>query len=224
MARSAKPRVARSRPPPDAEHDYELWLQQPDSAGRSHAYVTVHSRDTSSGSRSRFAVRLDLHGTYSSKAKAVPDAFEVADRFFRRKFAAHEFEVSETVRNYHITARARFRIDCHAWEPVLWIRSNRPPSKGAMQAFDGWDSPFLRNTFPTAEVAARFAFSYGERMVLGLIGGLQILRGAIHQAINPVSPQHLMRLRKPRNDKKMIPESIIIGAEQRAHAREPVPS
>jgi hypothetical protein len=119
-------------------------------------------------------VRLDLRGTYTIKAEAVPDALEIADRFFRRKFAAHEFEVSNLVKNYHITARARFRIDCHAWEPCLWIRSNRPLNKGAMQAFDGWDSPFLRNTFPTAEVAARFAFSYGERMVLGLIGGLQI--------------------------------------------------
>jgi hypothetical protein len=177
MSRSVKPSFPRSGPtswPSDPDHDYELWLEHPGSASRSHAYVTVHSKDMSSGSRSRFAVRPDLCGTYSTKTEALPAAFEMADRFFRRKFAAHEFQLSETVKNYHITARARFRVDCHTWEPVLWIRSNRPLNKGAMQAFDGSDSPFVRNTFPTAEVAARFAFSYGERMVLGLISGLHI--------------------------------------------------
>jgi hypothetical protein len=160
--------------PKDPEHDYALWLEQPPSADRYHAYVTAHSTARSRGRRSRFAVRLDLPGVYANKATAFPDAFAIADRFFRRKFAAHEVELCKTVNAYQITARARFRIDCHAWEPVLWIKSSRPMNKGAMQTFDGWDSPFVRNTFPTAVVAARFALSYGERMVLGVVGGLAI--------------------------------------------------
>ena len=156
--------------PKDLEHDYALWLEQPPSSGRYRAYVTAHSTARNRGRRSRF----DLPGLYASKAAALPDALKIADRFFRRKFAAHEFEVCKTVNDYQITGRARFRIDCHAWEPVLWIKSNRPVNKGTMQTFDGWHSPFVRNTFPTAVVAARFALSYGERMVLGFVGGLAI--------------------------------------------------
>jgi hypothetical protein len=160
--------------PPDQEHDYALWLDKPTSRGLYHGYVTAHPRDERGGKHSRFAVRLDLPGEYPSKAKAEADAFHVAHRFYRRKFAAHECEVSAAVKGYVVTARARFRIDCHKWEPVLWIKSTRPTNKGAIQTFDDVDSPFHKSTFPTAETAASFALSYGERVALGLVGGLHI--------------------------------------------------
>jgi hypothetical protein len=160
--------------PPDQGHDYALWLDKPTSRGLHHGYVTAHPRDEHGGRHSRFAVRLDLPGEYSSRAKAEVDAFHIAHQFYRRKFAAHECEVSAAVKDYLITARARFRIDCHEWEPVLWIKSTRPTNKDATQAFDGVDSPFHKSTFPTAETAARFALSYGERVALGLVGGLHI--------------------------------------------------
>ena len=85
-----------------------------------------------------------------------------------------ECEISTTVKTYVVTARARFRIDCHEWEPVLWIKSMRPINKGAIQTFDGNNSPFHKSTLPSAETAVRFALSYGERVVLGLIGGLHV--------------------------------------------------
>jgi hypothetical protein len=161
--------------PRDQGHDYALWLDRPTSRGLHSAYVTARPKDGRGGTHSRFAVRLDLPGEYSSKANAQADAFYVANKFYRRKFAAHECEVSATVKAYLITARARFRIDCHEWEPVLWIKSTRcPTNKDATQAFDGIDSPFHKTTFPTAETAARFALSYGERLALGLVGGLHI--------------------------------------------------
>jgi hypothetical protein len=160
--------------PRDEEHDYALWLDKPTSRGLHAAYVTAHPRDGRGGKHSRFAVRLDLPGEYSTRAEAEADAFHVAQKFYRRKFAAYECEVSAAVKDYLITARARFRIDCHQWEPVLWIKSTRPTNKDAIQAFDGVDSPFHKSTFPTAETAARFALSYGERVALGLVGGLHI--------------------------------------------------
>jgi hypothetical protein len=160
--------------PPDQGHDYALWLDKPTARGLHPAYVTAHPRDGRGGKHSRFAVRLDLPGEYSSKAQAEADAFYVAHQFYRRKFAAHECEVSAAVKGYLITARARFRIDCHKWEPVLWIKSTHLTNKDAIQAFDGVDSPFHKSIFPTAETAARFALSYGERVALGLIGGLHI--------------------------------------------------
>jgi hypothetical protein len=115
-----------------------------------------------------------LPGEYSNSAAAEADAFDIARRFFRRKFAVPEREISAAVKGYIITARARFRIDCHAWEPVLWIKSARPVNKGAIQDFDETNSPFYRATFASADAAARFALSYGERLALGLVGGLQI--------------------------------------------------
>jgi hypothetical protein len=159
--------------PPDQGHDYALWLDTT-SRGLHHGYVTAHPRNEHGGRHSRFAVRLDLPGEYSSRAKAEVDAFHIAHQFYRRKFAPHECEVSAAVKGYLITARARFRIDCHEWEPVLWIKSTRPTNKDATQAFDGVGSPFHKSTFPTAETAARFALSYGERVALGLVGGLHI--------------------------------------------------
>jgi hypothetical protein len=124
--------------------------------------------------RSPFAVRLDLPGTYASRASAEAAAFRVANRFFRRKFALPKREVSTSVKGYVITAWARFRIDCREWEPVLCIKSTRSVNKGAVQTFDSNNSPFYKSTFPTAELAARFALSYGERVAMGLIGGLRV--------------------------------------------------
>jgi hypothetical protein len=160
--------------PADKEHDYELWLEKTPSVGSRRAYVTAHPRDNRGGPRSRFAVRLDLPGVYSSKADAEAAAFYIANRYFRRKFAALEHEVSTTVKGYVIIGRARFRIDCHEWEPILWIKSLRSVNRGATQGFEGNASPLYRRTFPTAETAAHFALSYGERVVMGLVGGLHI--------------------------------------------------
>jgi hypothetical protein len=160
--------------PVDPEHDYALWLERTATNGLHCAYVTAHPRDSRGGTRSRFAVRLDLPGRYSRKIEAQAAAFHIANQFFRRKFAVPECELSTTVKGYVITARARFRIDCHEWEPVLWIKSTRPANKGAIQTFDSNNSPFYKRTFPHAEAAARFALSYGERVAMGLIGGFRV--------------------------------------------------
>lgn len=160
--------------PADTEHDYELWLEKAAISGLHRAYVIAHPKDNRGGTRSRFAVRLDLPGKYLTKAQAEPVAFHIANRFCRRKFAVLEREVTSKVKAYIITARARFRIDCHEWEPVLWIKSVRPANKGAIQTFDSNNSPFYKRTFPNAEAAARFALSYGERVAMGLIGGLHV--------------------------------------------------
>ena len=160
--------------PADTEHEYELWLEKADADGLHRAYVTAHPRDNRGGARSRFAVRLDLPGRYMNKKQAESSAFHVAGKFFRRKYAAREREFSATVNSYIIIGRARFRIDCHEWEPVLWIKSMRPNNKGAIQTFDGNNAPIYKRTFPSAETAARFALSYGERVAMGLIGGLHV--------------------------------------------------
>ena len=160
--------------PPDTEHNYALWLENTPTNGPHRAYVTAHPRDNRGGTRSRFAVRLDLPGTYLTKAHAEAAAFHLANRFFRGHHSAVEREVTATVKGYVITGRARFRIDCHEWEPVLWIKSMRAINKGAIQTFDSNSSPFHKSTFPNAETAARFALSYGERVAMGMVGGLHV--------------------------------------------------
>jgi hypothetical protein len=63
--------------PADPEHDYALWLEKTATSGLHRAYVTAHPKDNRGGIRSRFAVRLDLPGKYSSKIEAQAAAFHL---------------------------------------------------------------------------------------------------------------------------------------------------
>jgi hypothetical protein len=171
-------KMARTQPlswPRDLQHTYALWLEPPESPGApSRAYVTAHPIYRDIGVHSRFAVRLDVPGVYLSKAAAAADAFAIARRFFHDRYSPLPIEVTKTLKGYRIATHARFRIDCHQWEPVLSLRSERPDNKGAVQTFDGGDSPFVQRTFPSALMAANFGLAYGERIVLGLVSGLRI--------------------------------------------------
>ena len=171
-------RVVRGRPmswPPDSQNAYALWLEPPESpGGGSRAYVTAHPVYRDIGVHSRFAVRLDLPGVYLDKSAAAADAFAIARRYFHGRYSPLPVESAKTLKGYRITAHARFRIDSHQWEPILSIRSGRQDNKGAVQTFDGGDSPFVHRTFPTAPTAANYGLAYGERIVLGLVNGLRV--------------------------------------------------
>ena len=161
--------------PRDARHTYALWLQLPAYPGSDfRAYVTAHPIYRDIGVHSRFAIRLDLPGTYPSKTAAARDGYAVAERFFHGKCAPAHVEETKTFHGYQIRAYARFRIDCHEWEPGLSIRSQGLKNRGAAQIFDGGNSPFVGRTFPSATAAAMHAMAYGERLVLGIISGLRV--------------------------------------------------
>lgn len=98
----------------------------------------------------------------------------MARRFFHGKYSPMTTEAAKTVGAYRVAGQARFRIDCHQWEPTLLIRSERAGNKGAVQTFDGGSSPFVHHTFTTATLAANYALAYGERIVLGLVAGLRV--------------------------------------------------
>jgi hypothetical protein len=170
--------IVRTQPmswPPDPQHTYALWLEPSESPdGATRAYVTAHPIYRDIGIHSRFAIRLDLPGTYRSKSAAAADGYAIARRFFHDRFSPLPTEVTKSLNGYRMTAHARFRIDSHQWEPVLTLRSMRPGNKGAVQMFDGGESPFIHRTFPTALLAANFGLAYGERVVLGLVRGLHI--------------------------------------------------
>jgi len=161
--------------PADLEHTYALWLvpaERPGAASR--AYVTAHPVYRDIGVHSRFAVRLELSGTYHSRSAAAADGFAIAEQFYHGRYCPLATESVKTLNGYRIVGHARFRIDCHQWEPTLTIRSERPSNKGVVQTFDGGSSPFVQHTFATAQRAADYALTYGERIVLGLIAGLRI--------------------------------------------------
>lgn len=161
--------------PSDPTHTFALWLMPQGAAGsQSRAYVTAHPVYRDIGVHSRFATRLDLPGTYASRAAAAPAAYAAAARFVRGKYAADHLEESKVVRGFLLSAHARFRIDCHEWEPVLTIRREGAKNAGPVQTFDGADSPFVRTTFPSAAAAISYALAYGERVVLGMIRGLRV--------------------------------------------------
>lgn len=171
-------RPARTQPlswPPDPQHTYAVWLEQAARQGEaSRAYVTAHPVYRDIGVHSRFAVRLELPGTYHSRSAAAADGFAIARRFCHGRYSPLTTERVRTFNGYRIVGHARFRIDCHQWEPTLTIRSERPSNNGVVQTFDGGSSPFVHHTFPSAGVAADYALAYGERIVLGLVAGLRI--------------------------------------------------
>lgn len=160
--------------PADGEREYELCFERPNARRRQHAYVCVYLLRAPDGHGSRFALRLELPGEYVSLAQAQPAAFELAWRFFRGEVMPREYRISSIAKEYQVTGGARFRVDKRQWEPWLRIESRRAVNKGACQTFHEDNSPFYSNTFPTAEAAARFAVSFGERMVFGMVGGLKI--------------------------------------------------
>jgi hypothetical protein len=116
---------------------------------------------------------LDLPGTYATRYDAQSDAAEITHRYFRGWFKPHSFELSATIKDYRVTATARFRADVHEWEPWLEIAVVREGKKQA-QRFAELESPFYDRTFPSPEAAAQFAMWYGQRMVLGAVRGLRI--------------------------------------------------
>ncbi len=161
--------------PPDPQHTYALWLEPAQRAGlATHAYVTAHPVYRDIGVHSRFAVRLDLPGRYCSLSAAAAEGFALARRFFHGRYSPLPTESAKSLGGYRVTGQARFRIDCHQWEPTLSIRSEHAGNKGVVQTFDGGNSPFVSRTFPTAVLAANYALAYGERVVLGLMAGLRI--------------------------------------------------
>jgi hypothetical protein len=176
--RAARRKSTRMQPlvwPPDPQHTYALWLEPAERPGAaSRAYVTAHPVYRDIGVHSRFAVRLELAGTYHSRSTAAADGFAIARRFYQGRYSPIVMERVKTLNGYSIVGHARFRIDCHQWEPTLTIRSERPRNKGVVQTFDGGSSPFVQHTFPTARRAADYALVYGERLVLGLVAGLRI--------------------------------------------------
>lgn len=171
-------KIVRTEPqswPPDPKHKYALWLETGTPLhALARAYVTAHPIYRDVGVHSRFAVRLDLPGTYRRMSDAAPDGFAIARRFFHGHFSPLGSEVVKVAKGYCIVASARFRIDCHLWEPTLLIRCERPQNKGAVQTFDGAQSPFISRTCETSELAANVALAYGERVVLGLVPGLRV--------------------------------------------------
>lgn len=161
------------RPAKQALRTWEVFLGELDQSGRHHAYVCVYPTKQEGVGPSRFALRLDLPGTYLSRSDARRDAGDLLHRFFAGRFCPDAVVVALRVNDYDLKGSARFRADIHEWEPWLEITSGIGRKKRG-QRFKESDSPFYSHTFASRKSAANFATWYGERMVRGAVRGLRI--------------------------------------------------
>jgi hypothetical protein len=122
----------------------------------------------------RLALRYDVPGEFRSKSEAYEEGLKVARRLASGELSPSFVRLKQEFREFTLIGSASFRLDFHQWEPVLELVSHRATNKGARQGFTDVQSPFQRNLFQDAESAAKFAIQYGERMIIGLVGGLTI--------------------------------------------------
>lgn len=122
----------------------------------------------------RFAKRYDLPGQFRSLIEAQPAALQALEKLERGELSFTQERMKKRVRDYELLASAEFTTASHRWIPGLVIKSLKPDNKGATQELRDEPPYVARNAFDTPSAAAKHALQLGERMVLGLIGGLRI--------------------------------------------------
>lgn len=133
------------------------------------AYVLQILQPVAETQPPRNASKYDLPGEFRSKLEAYNEGVKVARRLALGELSPTFVRLKHKFREYAFFGSASFRLDCHQWEPALEIVSNRAANKGARQQFT-----FQSNLFLDADRAAQFALQCGERLVIGMIGGLTI--------------------------------------------------
>ncbi len=102
--RAVRRKSTRTQPlawPPDPQHTYALWLEPVERPGAaSRAYITAHPVYRDIGVHSRFAVRLELPGTYHSRSAAAADGFAIARRFYHGRYSPLATERVKTLNGY----------------------------------------------------------------------------------------------------------------------------
>lgn len=144
------------------------------NAKRVRAYVLQIMQHLDEIKEPRFALKYEIPDQFQSKLEAYEEGLKVARRLASGELNPSSVRLKQKFREYLLIGSASFRLDSHQWEPVLELVSRRAANKGACQRFSDVQSPFQRNLFPDAERAAKFAIQYGERMVIGIVGGLSI--------------------------------------------------
>lgn len=122
----------------------------------------------------RLAARYDLPGKFNSRGQAAEAGLLAARRLEAGELSAIHEVANSREGDYKIQAGAAFRVDCMRWEPQLRIKSAKPENKGAVQSFNGHDSPLLRMTAETAAMACTLAADHGVRVIRGQTGRLEI--------------------------------------------------
>ncbi len=186
--------------PNDPRRHYALYIEEIPGGTGIRAFVVIQNIRTAGGSGrsaffrnednpqgewdrddrdrviSRLGTRLDLSEVFYSRNVARDAGYEAARRFAVGQLSPERVEIKKKVKDYQLIGGAGFRSDVMRWEPTLTVKRKREASKGGAltQTFDEINSPFRFNTFPTAASAAGFGLDYGEKMVLGMVAGLQI--------------------------------------------------
>lgn len=142
--------------------------------GKFSGYLIIRNQDQPQEVVPRYGFRIDIPGQYGSHHDLTKAGGELFSRFLRGAVSSPVVEEKEKLRGYRIVGTARFLIHELKWEPYLELKRLEDPNKGKRQTIGGQGTAFARNLFPAAEGAAKFALDHGKRMVIGIVGGLEI--------------------------------------------------
>ena len=157
--------------PRDGEYRHTLHVSE--QGARVTGYV-IRMHHPEREQQPRTGTRYNLAGSYASKQEAHSEGVRLVRMIVAGDANAANESLSENVGDYKLRAGAAARTDIDGWEPTLSIKSRKPENKGAIQEFNSTQSALRQNTFPEASSAAKFALTYGRRVVRKEISGLNI--------------------------------------------------
>jgi hypothetical protein len=154
--------------------DNRYTLNSDNSNGHFNFFVLQIRQPFGDAETPRFANKVNLVGQYKNQHEAHNDALLIAEQFEKGEIRANHERIKKTIRDYELIGSASFRTNIHKWQPMLQIISKKEKNRGAKQDFSAPDSALARNLFDSPSSASKNAIDYGERVVLGFIGGLHI--------------------------------------------------
>ncbi|MBK7014776.1 MAG: hypothetical protein IPH39_04180 [Sulfuritalea sp.] len=144
------------------------------TSGSFSGYLVIRNQDQPLEGTPRYGYRLDIPGTHRSHQELTKAGSDLFSKFLRGAVSAPVIEEKEKLRGFRIVGTGRFLVHELKWEPYLELKKLDEPNKGKRQTVGGQGTAFARNLFPAPEGAAKFALDHGKRMVIGMVGGLEI--------------------------------------------------
>jgi hypothetical protein len=159
--------------PSDPQHLCHLEFTT-DGPSEFAGFLSIRRIDDPLEGPSRYGWKIEIPGKFQSRQELIATGNTFFGRFLKGEVSSPTATEKEKFRGYRITGSARFQAVDLKWEPVLEIKKVEEPNKGTKQIIVGPNTVFPRNLFPSPEGAAKFAFEFGKRMVLGIVQGLEI--------------------------------------------------
>lgn len=157
------------------DYQYMCYLEfTKDGSSEFAGFLSIRKIEDPSEGPSRYGWKIDIPGKFHSRQELISAGNTFFSRFLNGEVSPSSSTEKEKFRGYRIVGSARFQAIDLKWEPVLEIKKVEEPNKGKRQTIIGSNTVFPRNLYSSPEGAAKFAFEFGKRMVLGIVQGLEI--------------------------------------------------